>query len=114
MLRASDPYPPDVLGWAWHEWALPRRAEAMPKPNSRGRIALWTCGLGACLSTLALFAGFLMATPFFLVCLVVGVRTGSEAYPMVGRVAGFNRTAAGAKEQTAAVPAGRLARPGSR
>ncbi|MGH1572010.1 YdcF family protein [Methylobacterium sp. P31] len=60
MLRASDPYPTDVIGWAWHEWGLPRHAKATLKPLSRGRIALWGCGLGACFGALALFAGFLV------------------------------------------------------
>jgi len=58
MLRASDPPSTDAVGWAWHEWGLPRRA--VVRPRERRRIALWTCSLGAGLGMLALFAGFLV------------------------------------------------------
>ncbi|AYO86091.1 YdcF family protein [Methylobacterium brachiatum] len=58
MQRAPAPDPTDALGWAWHEWAHPHRAPAADRP--RGHFALWACGLGAGLTALALFAGFLV------------------------------------------------------
>ncbi len=60
MLRASDPPSTDVVGWAWHEWARPRRSVMPAKPHNRRAVALWSCGIGAGLSALALLAGFLV------------------------------------------------------
>jgi len=60
MLRASDPLATDIVGWTWHERGHPDRAVAAAKSSPKARIALWACGFGAGLGTLALVAGFLI------------------------------------------------------
>jgi uncharacterized SAM-binding protein YcdF (DUF218 family) len=59
MLRASDPLSTDVVGWAWQEWARPRRAVAPARHHKRRRAVLWTCGAFATVAALALMVGFL-------------------------------------------------------
>ncbi|MCJ2088388.1 YdcF family protein [Methylobacterium sp. E-005] len=60
MLRASDPRLTDTLGWAWHEWSLPRRADELPLPRERVTTAFRVLGIGAAFAVVALFAGFLI------------------------------------------------------
>jgi uncharacterized SAM-binding protein YcdF (DUF218 family) len=60
MQRAPAPDPTDALGWAWHEWALPRRVPALGRSLPRSHFGLWACGLVAGLGAAALFAGFLV------------------------------------------------------
>ena len=56
MTRAAAPYPPEPIGWAWHERVRLARVAA---PLRRGRFAFGLCLAGMGVSTAALFAGFL-------------------------------------------------------
>ncbi|WP_342106816.1 YdcF family protein [Methylobacterium sp. SI9] len=60
MLCAPDPRQTDAVGWAWHEWGLPRRAASPALRRYRVPSVLQVLGLAAGLGTVALVAGFLI------------------------------------------------------
>jgi uncharacterized SAM-binding protein YcdF (DUF218 family) len=56
MTRAPAPCPPEAIGWAWHERALPARAAG---PARRAGRAVRLCLAGTIACAVALFSGFL-------------------------------------------------------